>query len=121
MKKNKGRFQWQFFLTGILIVAFAFGLLFVPIAIAQEEVEEKAKREVELEKIVVTAPGKRKEDLQKVPASETYFSDIELEDAGIENTFDLSKFSPNVYIKHNPVENVIIMRGISSFSPSLYT
>jgi iron complex outermembrane receptor protein len=121
MKKNKERFQWQFFLTGILIVAFAFGLLFVPIAIAQEEVEEKAKREVELEKIVVTAPGKREEDIQKVPASETYFSDIELEDAGIENTFDLSKFSPNVYIKHNPVENVIIMRGISSFSPSLYT
>jgi iron complex outermembrane receptor protein len=121
MKKNKERFQWQFFLTGILIVAFAFGLLSAPLAIAQEEVEEKAKREVELEKIVVTAPGKRKEDIQKVPASETYFSDIELEDAGIENTYDLIKFSPNLHIRHNTVQHSVIIRGISSFSGSLYS
>ena len=127
--KNWGKISWR---VGIVATIFAvtviLNLFSVPSAAAQEEKPEhevtqaeRAPGEYKLEPITVTAPGKRKEDLQKVPASETYFSDIELEDAGIENTYDLIKFSPNLHIRHNTVHHSVIIRGIPSFSQSLYS
>lgn len=117
---------------GIVAAIFTFtivlNLFLLSFAKAQEEKpkqeavkEEETRKEYELGTITVTAPGKREEDLQKVPASETYFSDIELEDAGIENTYDLIKFSPNLHIRHNTVHHSVIIRGVTSFYPSLYS
>jgi len=88
---------------------------------AEESEPESAPKEYQLETITVTAPGKREENLQKVPASVTYFSDIELEDAGIENTYDLTKLSPNLHIKQNKVEHLVVVRGLSSFDATLYS
>ena len=87
----------------------------------QAEEKKEARRPADIGEITVTAPGKREEDLQKVPASETYFSDIQLEDADIEDTFDLIQFSPNLHMAQNYAEHVVIIRGISSFNTSIYS
>ncbi len=76
--------------------------------------------ELELEAVIVTAQ-KSEEDIQKTPLSITALSEIKIEDAGIENTIDLTRFSPNVYMKKSTSENVILIRGISSYESSIYS
>ena len=49
------------------------------------------------------------------------FSDIELEDAGIRDTLELTRFTPNVYMRNNIIENVVVFRGMSTFDGSLYS
>ncbi len=48
------------------------------------------------------------------------FSDIELEDADIRNTMELTRFTPNVYMRRSGRENIVVIRGISAFSTSIY-
>lgn len=79
-----------------------------------------AKQEYELETMTVTAQ-KREENVQDVPVSMSVFSDIELEDAGIENTLNLTRFTPNVYMKYSTAGNIIVFRGISAFDTSIYS
>ena len=127
MKKGKGKFL----LVDVLAVIFAVTLVLNPFsatfAAAQEEKarqetvqEEKTRGEYELETMTVTAQ-KREENVQDVPISMDVFSDIQLEDAGIENTLDLTRFTPNVYLKHAEPENTIIIRGVTSFHSSIYS
>ena len=84
------------------------------------EEKEEVKRPVEIEEMVVTAQ-KREENVQDVPMSMSVFSDIQLEDAGIKDTSDLVRFAPNVHLKESSAENVLIIRGISSFNTSIYS
>jgi iron complex outermembrane receptor protein len=87
---------------------------------ASSSKEKRSRSTYELETMTVTAQ-KREENVQDVPASISVFSDIQVEDAGIENTFDLIQFSPNVHMQNNYSEHVIVIRGISSFNTSIYS
>ena len=121
----------KFLLAGVLAAIFAvtvvLNLFSAPFATAQEEKpkretaqKEKAQKALELETMTVTAQ-KREENVQDVPASISVFSDIQLEDAGIKDTIDLTRFTPNMYMKHDTAQNKIVIRGISSFVGSLYS
>lgn len=76
------------------------------------------KRLHQLEKITVTAQ-KKEEDPQNIPMGIDVVSDIMVEDSMMQNTSELTRFSPNVFMKDSPFENVVVIRGISSFSSSL--
>ena len=73
-----------------------------------------------LESITVTAQKKEK-NVQDVPASVDVFSHIQIEDARMENILDLTRFSPNVHMKQNYTEHVIVIRGIPSFRASTHS
>jgi iron complex outermembrane receptor protein len=113
--------------VAIFAVTVVLNLFWVPFAIAQEEKpiqeeahKEQAQKALELETMTVTAQ-KREENVQDVPMSVSVFSDIQLEDAGIEDIFDLMQFSPNVHMEHTSLEQPIVIRGISSFHGSIYS
>ena len=121
----------KFLLVGVVAAIFAvtvvLNLFLAPSAAAQEEgskqkttQEEKAPEEYELEIMTVTAE-KREENVQDVPMSISVFSDMQLEDAGIRDTFDLIHFSPNLHMKQNRIEHPVIIRGISSFRGSIHS
>ena len=74
----------------------------------------------QLEQVVVTAQ-KKEEDVQEIPVSATVLSGDQIEDAMIEDTIDLSRMAPNVHLRKSTSENVIIMRGITSFETSIYS
>ena len=84
------------------------------------EEKKEVKRPVELEQMTVTAQ-KREENVQDVPMSISVFSDIQLEDADIRDTIELTRFTPNVYVRQVIGENVIVIRGISGFDGSVYS
>jgi iron complex outermembrane receptor protein len=90
--------------------------------VAQREVEKKeeVKRPVEIGRMTVTAQ-KREENVQDVPASISVFSDIEIEDADIRDIVDLVHFSPNMHMKIPGTDNMIVIRGISTFDMSKYS
>ena len=79
-----------------------------------------AAETVTLETVTVTA-RKRAENVQDVPASITTLTDTEIEDAAIGDATDLVAALPNVHMQHNYAENVIIIRGLSSFNTSIYS
>ena len=70
--------------------------------------------------VTVTAI-KTEEDVQKIPVSTTALSGTQLEDAKIEDTNELTRMVPNMYLKKSTSENVIIMRGITSYESSIYS
>ena len=114
-------------LSALLIstVLFWSGMVFTEHANAEsKQTEEKlnkdAKEKYKLETMTVTAQ-KREENIQDVPMSISVFSDIELEDAGIRDTLELTRFTPNVYMRHVTNYNVIVIRGVSGFDASLYS
>ena len=122
----KGKFLLVGVVAAIFAVTVVLNLFLVPSAAAQEEKskqetaqEEKAPEKYEIETMTVTAQ-KREENVQDVPMSISVFSDMQLEDAGIENTIELTRFSPNVFIKQNALENMVIIRGMSSFDASAF-
>lgn len=81
---------------------------------------ENTEKTYSLDEVTVTAQ-KRDESLQDVPISISYFSEEQLENAGIEDTADLVEHIPNVYMKYAEPENTIIIRGVTSFHSSLYS
>ena len=117
MKKRKGWFLLASIVAATFTVTLALNLFSAPSAAAQEK---KADEEYKLETMTVTAQ-KREENVQDVPVSMSVFSDIQLEDAGIKDTSDLIRFAPNVHLKESSAENVLIIRGISSFDTSIYS
>ncbi len=80
----------------------------------------KGEPSTKVENIVVTAQ-KKEENMQQVPISMDVFSEMDLQDAKIETTHDLIKFSPNVHMKQSHVEHAVVIRGISSFHSSVYS
>ena len=94
-------------------------LIFAGPAQAQETTDqESGKRKHRLEELTVTAQ-KREEDPQKVPMALDALSDLAVEDSMIATSMDLTRLAPNVHMKDTPYENVIVIRGVSSFSSSL--
>jgi iron complex outermembrane receptor protein len=75
---------------------------------------------VQMERISVTA-SKVEEDTQIVPMSVSVVSGGEIEEANIRDVRELIRFAPNVYLKASTSENVITMRGITSFETSVYS
>jgi iron complex outermembrane receptor protein len=55
------------------------------------------KRSHQLEKITVTAQ-KKEEDPQKIPMSIDVFSDVMVDDSMMQDTFEMIRFSPNVFM-----------------------
>lgn len=76
----------------------------------------EAPSETTLETITVTAQ-KKEENIQDVPMSISAFSEMDLESAGIDTLTDITRFSPNVYMKRNTVT----IRGVNSFYASYAT
>ncbi len=74
-----------------------------------------------LETITVTSPNKVPEDIQKTPVAIEYFSGDDLEDAGVEDVYDLIGHTSNVHSRHNAVHHSLTIRGVDSFYPSLYS
>ena len=120
----------RFLLGCVMAVIFAvmsvLNLFLVPFAAAQEvkpkdktAVEEQAQKALELETMTVTAQ-KKEENVQDVPMSISVFSHIQLEDAGIDNIFELTRFTPNMFMKNNTFESEVIIRGICAPGGSLY-
>lgn len=68
---------------------------------------------VQVETMTVTAE-KRKADEQHVSISMDAFDAMDLADAGVGNTPDLIRFVPNVYLKEATMENIMVVRGVSS-------
>ncbi len=79
--------------------------------------EEGAEKEYEFDTITVTAE-KREEDIQRVPVSMNAFSGMEIESAGMDTTAEMTRFIPNVYFKKATMENIIVVRGVSSVDAS---
>lgn len=75
---------------------------------------------LKLDELTVTAQ-KREENPQDIPISMDVLSDLFIEDAMMESSLDLTRFSANVFMKDSPFENVIVIRGISSFGSSLFS
>ena len=86
----------------------------------ENKLNKDAREEYKLETITVTAQ-KREENVQDVPMSVSVFSDIELEDAGINNIEELIQFTPNVYRKGSIMEHALVIRGISAFDTSMFS
>jgi iron complex outermembrane receptor protein len=110
----------RFFGKGVvaaLLVVTGMIHCWVPSATA---LEAETPDEYQLDTMTVTAQ-KREENVQDVPMSVSIFTDIALEDAGIEDMSDLVRFTPNVFLKESSAENVLILRGVSSFNTSIYS
>ena len=123
----KGKFLLAGVLAAIFAVTVILNLFLAPFAAAQEQKvqqkttqEKKAPEEYKLETMTVTAQ-KKEENVQDVPMSISVFSDIQIEDADIRDTIDLTRLTPNVYVNRAAVQNVIVIRGISTFDASLYS
>lgn len=103
----------MFFFRGkfkFLVVGFFLVLSFNSYA---DDVKKSDKGAEKLETITVTAQ-KRKENIQDVPVSITALSDIQVEDAGINDMKDLSFYTPNLFIvkSGNHAEQAPIIRGM---------
>jgi hypothetical protein len=110
-KKMKGFIKLFVIGVSVFLVSVALFPFSATTAVAQEKAEDtaqekevsqekKLRKEYELESITVTAQ-KREENVQDVPMSISVFSDIEIEDADIRDTFDLIHFSPNLHMSQN--------------------
>lgn len=89
-----------------LLAAAVLMLSFCPVsfAVADEENSKQEKiqnknihEEYKLETITVTSQ-KREENIQEVPASITALSEVQIEDAGIQDMEDLGFYTPGLYI-----------------------
>ena len=103
--------------VAIFAITVFLNPLSMPFAAMQEE---NANEEYKLETMTVTSQ-KREENVQDVPMGVSVFSGVQIEDAGIENTLELTRFAPNVYMRKSTNENVVVIRGISAFDDSVYS
>lgn len=116
--KNRGRRKNRW---GGLAAAIVCSMLTGAPANAQEaESQARGQQPHELEAITVTAQ-KREENVQDVPMSVSVFTEKTLEEAGIQNTVELSRFTPNVYVKDSASYQQTTIRGVGSFITSLYS
>ncbi len=104
-----------FFKKNFFGVSLGFFVLFFITSVCHGEKENQAK--YELEPITVTAQ-KREENVQKVPVSMNTFDAMEIEDAGMDTTSEMTRFIPNVFFKKATMENIIVIRGVSSVDAS---
>jgi iron complex outermembrane receptor protein len=117
--KKEGRFSLSGIVTAIFTLTVIIHLFSAPLAAAQEtmgqesDLEKTASNDYKLDTLIVTAE-KREENVQDVPASISVVPDIKIEETGIANIVDLTRFTPNVYVNRAIVQNVIVIRGITT-------
>ena len=70
--------------------------------------------------ITVTAQ-KTEQSPQSIPISLDYFSEFQMEDARINDVFDLLGFSPNTHMLERSCEHIVVIRGISPFRGCTYS
>lgn len=87
---------------------------------AESGKDNKTEDTYQMESITVTV-RKKEANTREVPVSVDVFSDIRMEDAGIENTPDLLSLSPNIHMMNRSCEHIIVIRGISPFRASTYS
>lgn len=107
-------------LSGAASVLLAAAILVfgdIPCVMADEKKESEA---FQLTHMTVTAQ-KREENIQDVPMSVSIVTAMDIEDAGMHDMSDLVRFTPSVHLKESSAENVLIIRGISSFNTSIYS
>jgi outer membrane receptor protein involved in Fe transport len=111
----KGAACARVFARGLLIVSLAsWGMAANTPAVAQSD--EAGPR---LEEIVVTA-RKRSEDIQSIPVSVTAFSAAAIEERGLTNLQDLSRFTPGFYFSDGRFgrdQDRPTMRGMTNLRP----
>ncbi len=93
----------------------------IGLALAVSAAGEQADDVYLLETITVTAPNKAPEDIQKTPVSIQYFSGNALDDAKVDDVYDLLGHTSNIHSRHNAVHHSLTIRGVDSFYPSLYS
>lgn len=77
-------------------------------------------RELTLDTLTVTAQ-KREENVQDIPISLDLFTEMNLENYGLEEMSHVVMQSANVFMKTNQAESPIIIRGISSFKSAIFS
>ena len=97
--------RFRFFVLSLLTLFFT---VFGPFV--QLWAEENTTKEHQIATIVVTAE-KKSMDIQDVPMSISAFSDMNLNDSGVEELPEIVRFTPNVYMKRDS----IVIRGISQY------
>ena len=100
----------RWFLTGL-----ACTILYAAPAMAEEPQPKNI-----MDTLTVTAQ-KREENLQDVPISIDLFTDMTLEDYGLNTMSDVVMQSANVFMKSNTAESPLIIRGISSFKSAIFS
>ena len=104
----------------LVAVVLMLSVCLVSFAVADEEDSRQATiqnpnidEKYKLETIIVTSQ-KREENIQDVPASITALSEIQIEDAGIQEMEDLGFYTPNLYIGKagNNAELQPVIRGM---------
>jgi len=90
----------------------------VAFSVIQTPAQENSTDQHKLEAITVTAE-KREENIQKVPISMDAFSGIQLEDAGINDLAELTKYSPNLFSTPSLDNKTVVIRGVSTINAAL--
>ena len=90
-------------------------------AAQQDKVEENTDAEpTALGNMTVTA-RKKEESVQKVPMSVSVFSGQMIEEAGVNTTSELLRYSSNVYVRDAGNNYQTIIRGINGFETALHS
>ena len=82
--------------------------------------ETLAAGETLMETMIVTA-SKREASATEIPASISVQDAIFIENQGIENTEEMTRFVPNLYYKKATSGDAFISRGISTIDTSLFS
>ena len=97
--------------------SFGFwGSLLIMMAMAASVGAESVSK---LEPILVSAQ-KQLENIQDVPVSMDVFTEDMIENAGINDIQEMTRFAPNVYLSASNAQNAIIIRGLSPFNNALF-
>jgi iron complex outermembrane receptor protein len=111
MKKGFDLRKGGKFITGMLVVCLAF--MMFGVCYAEEDAAATKESEVHSLGAIVVSARKVEENVQDVPASISVFTDLEMENAGIDTILDITRLSPNVSMRQNGTENFVLIRGIS--------
>ena len=107
-------------LGGLAAVLLCSAMLADPAGAQEDLADTNGDKPYALDSITVTAQ-KREEDVQKIPMSVAVFPETELEEAGIQNTVELQRYIPNVFVKDSGSYQQTTIRGVGSFVTSLYS
>ncbi len=104
----------------ILLLLLLSGTAFAQDKAAEEKAKSGEIKTHVLEPVTVTAT-KREERLEKVPASISTVSDVEIEEMGAWKLGEVLDTLPNVWMKNATSGDAIAIRGLTSFDTSIYS
>lgn len=112
-KERRGKRRYgAAFVSGVLSAAVFFAS---PAGAAERNAASPgAPAAYTLETITVTAQ-KKKENVQESPTSVSVFTNEQIEESGAENTREILRYAPNVYVKDSGSYYQTTIRGVSGF------